>query len=213
MWYTNQSQAHLLVGGSVESELFRLKASFSHKKDDLLSKLREKNSSIYGFLDRASHSSQRTASLPAGTTSIGARKDIAALLERQKDSAAVQKYLWGHWECRCRCSGNHGYGVSIYDSAFRLLHNNADKHSAYLEFLVKHNAVVPRETATSSRPDELTVLSEQLSFKSRVKKLKDRGYGSIFKLVGSSASVAAAPQGGVLGMSGLKRKERKLEKM
>ncbi|KAJ1325811.1 hypothetical protein MN608_09007 [Microdochium nivale] len=101
-------------------------------------------------------------------------------------------------------------GVTVHDSAFKLLHNNADKHSAYLEFLVKHNYTVPRES--SNRADEVTVLSEQLSLKLRIKRLKDRGYGGISRLIGSSTSVAAVPHGGVLGTGGLKRKERKLEK-
>ncbi|KAL2678390.1 hypothetical protein Neosp_009136 [[Neocosmospora] mangrovei] len=51
----------------LESELFRLKWSFSHKKDKLLTTIKDRNESIYAFLDRSAHLARGFESRRAGS--------------------------------------------------------------------------------------------------------------------------------------------------
>ncbi|KAJ0120192.1 hypothetical protein J7T55_001048 [Diaporthe amygdali] len=87
---------HYVNFSSIEREMFRLKTSFTHRKDVLLAEVRDRNNEIFTFLERAAHlSSSRTPPPPRL-----ARKQTTPLLALQSEATALyetfQMHL--HWK-------------------------------------------------------------------------------------------------------------------
>ena len=99
----------------LEREMFRLKLSFSHKKDTLLDRIRDKNNALYAFLDRASHIAS-ASSMQSPERRKGRNNDKLALplLAFQRHGTALYQSLQLKWSCRC--PQGHPFAVALRSS-------------------------------------------------------------------------------------------------
>lgn len=87
--------------------MFRVKTSFTHRKDDLLAEVRDRNDKIFTFLQQASHlSDTRTVALPRP-----ARDQMKPLIALQGDASALYETFQAH--LRCKCISGHSCGIAV----------------------------------------------------------------------------------------------------
>lgn len=96
-------QVYHLDYKSLESELFRRKRSFGHKKDTLLATIQDKDEQLYKFLDSASQT--RLLAESKG------RARSSQFLILQRHALMLSGYFSRFWTCSY--SSSHSCGVTI----------------------------------------------------------------------------------------------------
>lgn len=175
---------HLKSNG-LENELFRLKASFSHSKDDLISRVAQINNNIYEFLQRAAHVPNTIKPFrPEGTK--------PRVLLEAKDTADT------FYEClqsnlNCNCSSPHTCGVTVSE-----LQTEGQKN-VYMRILFRTEGVqtqIKIESADhntvndpkASQLQEVTHLRQHVAMKNRVEETRKTSPKSIFTLAAGTLS-------------------------
>ncbi|VUC31852.1 unnamed protein product, partial [Clonostachys rosea] len=97
-------KAYLVDSKSIEAEMFRLKRSFSREKDELLDIVRDKNDTIFQFLNRdlmINHSKPQALK----------QADSPGFLSLQTQARDIYGCLKQHWNCAC--ADKHPYGITV----------------------------------------------------------------------------------------------------
>lgn len=176
----------------LEREMFRLKTSFTHHKDVLLTEVRERNNEIFEFLQRASHlSGTRKDPLPRP-----ARKHTTPLLSLQKDASALYESFQTH--LRCKCSSDHSCGIAVsrtdgiqgqvVASHLKLLFWDG---SCRTQVKIRSSSAAYTKPTISSKPpvdklEEVSSLHQHLSVRNRVEAVRKRSPKALFALATSS---------------------------
>lgn len=190
--------------------MYRFKTSFSREKNVLLSRIKERNESLYGFLDRASHLSQ--TSMP--TPSTRSNKVISSFIEFQVKARCLYTYFQCHWACSCSYAGRHPYGITVQDSDLKVLFLDSNNGRIMIKVEVEtiERPQRPSLTPHSSKSEEVLTLGRQISFKNRLNIIKGQGDKSIFTLAASAFSTFSAPAIGEGKYDDLERPQQKLKK-
>ncbi|KAF4443220.1 hypothetical protein F53441_11529 [Fusarium austroafricanum] len=170
---------------SLESELFRLRTSFSHSKDYLITKVTQINDAIYGFLERASK-------VPSSTAS-GRRKGATSKPSLGAKSAANSFYECLQTQLKCCCQSSHACGVTVSkDNGGRdklqmmILFREADTRTQIKIESVFEAAAIPE--SAPSKLDEVALMKQNVSMKNRAEDIRKKSSKSIFVLAASSLS-------------------------
>jgi len=152
----------------LEHEMFKLRTSFLHRKDQLLSRIRDKNDAVWRFLDKASNKIQL---MPSPKQGSGA----TSFTEVQEHAQALYQCLQLQWFCTC--TQNHPCGIKVQPSEGR-----KDDEKAYLQVLFDDNscrtqlkvmvespAIERPQTVERYRPDDISELAQKMSIKNRLK--------------------------------------------
>lgn len=177
---------------SLEKEMFRVKTSFAHQKDDLLAEVRDRNDKIFAFLQQASHlSDTRTIPLPRP-----ARDQMSPLLALQDDASALYETFQAH--LRCKCTSDHSCGIAV-STPDGLRDQVAAGHLKMLFWegpcrtqvkILSMSAtdlktIAPSKSSTD-RLEEVSSLHQQLSTRNRFESVRKRAPKAIFALAASS---------------------------
>ncbi|RYP78485.1 hypothetical protein DL771_000438 [Monosporascus sp. 5C6A] len=209
-------KAYHLDSSSLESEIYRLRHSFFPRKTELLGKISDKNESIYKFLDRASLLG--SLSVPAA---VGCG-NMRTFLYLQEQAQFLYEAFQSQWACSC--VGGHPYGVTVErvsgkgrqgqdDTSLKLLFTDTRT-----QIKVEMEAAVAEEITPESRPrsqrEDITVLRQQISLKSQLKKVKEKDSKGIFSLVLSSISALGNTSDSKTQLisAGIERPQKKLLK-
>ncbi|KAK3312891.1 hypothetical protein B0H66DRAFT_382704 [Apodospora peruviana] len=183
----------------LEREMFRLRLSFLHDKDKLLDRVKDKNTALYAFLDRASHmASGTTVSPPTMIKRSNSSKAVQPVLAFQRYGTAMWKSLPIQWSCRC--PGGHPFALAVgqYSS------DRTDYPELCFELLVSKDTdvrvqVIPLETpmevpqATSaklpSQQEAVTELRTKLTIANHLRKLKWKGKNAMQTLILSTSAI------------------------
>ncbi|KAF4448824.1 hypothetical protein F53441_7816 [Fusarium austroafricanum] len=190
---------------SLASELFRLKWSFSHKKNELLTIIKDRNEAIYAFLDRAAHVESRIKSTRYASN---AWKYLTA----QKEASSIYECLQSHWTCNCL--SNHSCGIRASTGL-----QNPKKRNFALVFEegLRLTEVMVEVTETNSAKSSIegtqkvSQLRQDVSVKRRYKMARGKS-SSLVALAVSSLSIVGNPSGPGEGQSRLQRLAVKLKK-
>ncbi|RFN48580.1 protein prib [Fusarium flagelliforme] len=115
-------KAYHLDSSSLESAMFRIKTSFSHRKNELLARIEARNKDLYEFLERASHVQHSRVSTP--TAPKGSAKIVSSFLEFQEQAKTIFSGFQRHWACSCNCNGLHSCSISAQGSDLKALFDN-----------------------------------------------------------------------------------------
>jgi len=189
----------------LEREIFRLKLSFSHKKDTLLDRIRDKNNALYAFLDRASHIAS-ASSLQSPERRKGSNSDKLAqpVLAFQRHGAVLYQSLQLKWSCPC--PKGHPFAVALRHSESR----RSGTSSLWFELLVtdikmrvkitpevklQRPAAVPHTLEPTPAPNDVVSQQEAVSelratltLRNHLQRLKWKGSNAIQALVLSTSS-------------------------
>ncbi|KAM0429635.1 hypothetical protein ACHAPT_006240 [Fusarium lateritium] len=210
-------QAYHLDSSSLDSELYRIKTSFSHRKDELLSNVRAGNTNLYEFLQKEAHLQRSRNWL--STSVKEAAKATATYLKVQEQARTVFKGFQRHWVCGCNCASGHFCGISAYGNDMKVLFGK-DINSKHVTIELQSTQELPEKKASQSaaplvvaKQVEVTDLRQQVSMKSRFRGLK-KGPKSILKLTASTLSVLGKPVSVEAngGSDGLEKPPEKLKK-
>jgi hypothetical protein len=167
--------------------MFRIRTSFRHKKDRVLSEISNRNASLYKFLERE-QSSRLSRSLVHAPSEVN-DGILASLLEFQEHAKSVFKGFQQHWTCSCSAS-SHLCRISARESHVKVLLENGtqithinvevDKTQMIDEKREHHTAQV------STKHKDAAVLTQQVSMKNRLSNLKKKDQRSIFKMTAST---------------------------
>jgi hypothetical protein len=91
--------------------MFRLQVSFTHRKDSLLARIRDKNAGLYAFLDRSSQLSRSSTTLPANRKTT---KKLRPVMTLQQCGTALYRSLQRQWCCACPLG--HHFGITVEKS-------------------------------------------------------------------------------------------------
>lgn len=177
---------------SLEKEMFRVKTSFTHQKDDLLAQVRDRNDKIFTFLQQASHlSDARTIPLPRP-----AREQMAPLLALQADASALYETFQAH--LRCKCTSDHSCGIAV-STPDGLRDQGAAGHLKMFFWegpcrtQVKVLSIRAAESKATTAPktsidrlEEVSSLHQQLSVRNRLESVRKRAPKALFALATSS---------------------------
>lgn len=177
---------------SLEKEMFRVKTSFTHQKDDLLAEVRNRNDKIFKFLEQASHLSDTR---PAPLTRP-ARDQMTPFLALQSDASALYETFQAH--LRCKCASNHSCGIAV-STPDGLRDQVAAGHLKMLFWegpcrtqvkilsipATEFNTTAPSKSSTD-RLEEVSSLHQQLSAKNRLESVRKRAPKALFALAASS---------------------------
>lgn len=177
---------------SLEKEMFRVKTSFTHQKDDLLAEVRDRNDKIFKFLEQASHLSD-TRPVPLTRTSRDQMKPFLAL---QSDANALYETFQTH--LRCKCSSDHSCGIAV-STRDGLRDQVAAGHLKLLFWegpcrtqvkilsisATELDAAAPSKSSTD-KLEEVSSLHQQLSAKNRLESVRKRAPKALFALAASS---------------------------
>lgn len=177
---------------NLEREMFRLKTSFTHHKDVLLSEVRERNNEIFQFLQRASHlSGTRKDPLPRP-----ARKHTTPLLSLQEDASALYESFQTH--LRCKCTSDHSCGIAV-SRADGIKGQVVGSHLKLLfwdgpcrtQVKIRSTSVAYTKPRTPPKPpidklEEVSSLHQHLSARNRVEAVRKRSPKALFALATSS---------------------------
>lgn len=198
--------------------MFRLKTSFSHRKNELLARIEARNRDLYEFLERASHVKQSRISTT--TTAKGSTKIVSSILEFQEQAKTIFSGFQRHWACTCNCNGLHSCTVSAQGSHLKALFDNGteSKH-VKVEIEVKGKASdverVPASSNGATSQDDLDNLRHQVFVKNKSKRLREKGSKSLAKLVASTFTAFSNPANVETGSNcdkGLERQTKTLKK-
>jgi hypothetical protein len=176
--------------------MFRLKTSFSHRKDDLLSRIRTGNVDLYQFLEKEALLQQHSrSSTPAPAKSHA--QVVKSLLKFQKQASYAFKGFQHRWICSCSCAGAHRCGISSHGSDLKLLFDNGTERK-HVKVEVKVTETPDSSDCSTAPPtarkqEDVTVLRHQVSIRNRFKKLSKGAPKSILKLTTSTLSTFPKP--------------------
>lgn len=198
--------------------MFRIKTSFSHRKNELLTRIESRNKDLYEFLERASHIQHSRVSTP--TAPKGSAKIVSSFLEFQEQARTIFSGFQRHWACRCNCNGLHSCSVSAQGSDLKVLFDNGTetKH-VKVEIEVKGKVPdvekVPPSLNGETSQEGVDNLRHQVDIKNKSKRLREQGPKSLVKLIASSLSAFSNPANVETGSKfdkGLERPTKTLRK-
>jgi len=181
--------------------MFRLKVSFSHRKDGLIARIRDKNTALFEFLDRASRISGSSTARPASRKSM---KKLRPIMTLQQHGTTLFQSLQRQW--RCTCSSGHRFGITVRVSKGGPGRGTPVEPVFYLELFTKETyqglitvrpEAVPSlqvPSSTLSLKPQLEMVSDlgsTLSMKNRLQSLRAKGKKTIQTLVISTTSLPA----------------------
>lgn len=173
--------------------MFRIKTSFSHRKDQLLIRIEARNRDLYEFLDRASHlqrSRTSTTKPPMNSTKI-----VSSFLEFQEQARTVFSGFQRHWACSCNCNGLHSCSISVQGSDLKALFDNGieTKH-VKVEIEVQGKlSEIESISHGATRQEDVDNLRLQVAVKNKAKRLRDQGPKSLVKLIASTLTTLSNP--------------------
>lgn len=179
---------------SLEREKFRLKTSFTHRKNDLLAEIRDLNKKIFAFLGRASHLSGSTT--PRNPLPRPERKQTTPFLTLQGEVTVLYEAFHTHLCCKCTNSHSCGIAVSRVDRGQDhavAVHLNMLFLDGPCRTQVKILSIPATDINTTAPPKEtedkledVSPLHQQLSTKNRFKAVRKNSPKAIFALAASS---------------------------
>ncbi|KAJ4013725.1 hypothetical protein NW766_005964 [Fusarium irregulare] len=168
-----------LDSSSLESAMFRIKTSFSHRKNELLTRIEARNRDLYEFLERASHVQQPHISTT--TTAKGSTKIASSILEFQEQARTIFGGFQRHWACTCNCNGLHSCTVSAQGSHLKVLFDNGteSKH-VKVEIEVREKPLdvekVPAISNGATSQEAVDNLRHQVAIKNKSKSVESFGF-------------------------------------
>ena len=198
--------------------MFRIKTSFSHKKNELLARIEARNKDLYEFLERASHiqhSRISTATAPKSSVKI-----VSSFLEFQDKARTIFSGLQRHWACSCNCDGLHSCSISAQGSDLKAFFDNGTetKH-VKVEIEVKEKSSelerLPLNSNGITSQEDVDNLRHQIFIKNKSKRLREKGSKSLAKLVASTFTAFSNPANVETGSNcdkGLERQTKTLKK-
>lgn len=186
-------QVHHLDSTSLESELYRLKTSFSNEKDRLLARIKKANERLHSTLDRAPN---RTPYTSSDTVQIPFRK--------------LQGQAQGVYDCLtqqqpCNCQTPHVVGIATYPMFSRPSKGSQSKGMSLLleneprkTHLRVHVEVVSAQSTVQPAPEEgpakvhheaTAVLKRRID----LNKHHERIYNAVHKKSVSSLAATSSP--------------------
>lgn len=180
-------KVYRLEGKGLDNELFRVKTSFSHSKDDLISKVSRINDNIYEFLQRAAQVPRRELKRVKPECVRLPRLSLTA-----KDTAeAFYKCLQS--QLKCNCSSPHAFAVTVAQ-----LRNRGRKcvymgvlfleEGAWTQIKIESAGCSTVPHTRKSQLEEVTHLRQQVSTKNRIEETRKNSPKSIFMLAAGTLS-------------------------
>ncbi|KAI3319727.1 hypothetical protein HD806DRAFT_525384 [Xylariaceae sp. AK1471] len=201
---------YLLDSTSVEAELFKLKRSFSSRKNELLAIVQGKNDALFQFLEKASHITRSNS--PVVPSKSYTQTSLKKLSHLQSNSQRAFHFLQKKWACSC--SQRHHCGVTVDDSDTRpslnLLLSDKDKFTQIQ--LVFEVVIPPTPEPKQTKQEEITSLKRQISLKKTLKKFKSQRPHSTLGLGISALSIVSNPFSSERRQVQLEKAETKLRK-
>ncbi|PTD06240.1 hypothetical protein FCULG_00011709 [Fusarium culmorum] len=184
---TEPHKAYQLDSTDLESTLFRLRISFSHKKDELLGTIKRRNEELRNYLSMSSqlHMSRSSLHTPTKDTS----KMVRSLKKHQEQAESVFNGFKSQWICKCNLGSCHSCGISTEGSDMRLLLNGARNQHLKLEVITRIemerlNELTSEPTTVPTQAD-LECLTQN-SLRKRISNNMRKQGKSISKLVPST---------------------------
>ena len=175
--------------------MFRIKTSFSHRKNELLTRIEARNRDLYEFLERASHiqHSRISTTPPKNSTKI-----VSSFLEFQEQATTIFSGFQRHWACTCNCNGLHSCSISAQGSDLKAFFDNGtETRHVKVEIEVKGKVThVEKASPTSNgvtSQEHVDSLRHQVAIKNKSKRLREKGPKSLAKLVASTLSTFSNP--------------------
>ncbi|KAI0442312.1 hypothetical protein F4803DRAFT_376802 [Xylaria telfairii] len=191
-------KVYLLGSTSVDAELFKLKISFSSRKNQLLARVQDMNAALYGFLRKASYiTGSNTLVAPSKPYSESLIRNLSHL---QSHSQRAFDFLQANWSCNC--PQPHHCGITIQGSninpSINLLLNHEDTLTQVQLGLdaarLKPNAVLlPTTEPEQNELDSVASLKEQISWKRKLGRFKTNQHHGVFNLGISTLSLLSNP--------------------
>ncbi|KAI8711312.1 hypothetical protein NCS52_01507200 [Fusarium sp. LHS14.1] len=196
----------------LESELFRLKWSFSHKKDKLLATIKDRNETIYAFLDRSAH-------LARGFESRRAGSRVWPYLSAQRQASSMYECLQSRW--KCHCLSNHTCGIrasmvgqdrgDLEPKSFVFLFDEGERFTELRVEVAELKPIGITPQPSSQSIVNVSQLKEDISAKIRSHHARNRS-SSLAALAASSLSIVGNPSNLGDGRGRLKWLERRFKK-
>jgi hypothetical protein len=212
------TQSYHLDSSSLESAMFRIKTSFSHRKNELLARIEARNKDLYEFLERASHVQHHrtsTTTPPKGSTKI-----VSSFLEFQEQARTIFSGFQRHWACSCNCNGLHSCSISAQGSDLKALFDNGTetKH-VKVEIEVRGKVSDAEKVSLNSNgttwQEDVDDLRHQVAIKNKSKRLREQGPKSLVKLIGSTLTAFSNPGNAKTGCNydkGIEKSTTRLKK-
>lgn len=173
----------------LEGVIFRLKTSFSHRKDELISEIKERNATMYDFLHREFLVS-RTSTSSRARSEPGRTQD-ARLLSLQQDAKTLYEAFKRHLDCRC--ASEHTCGITVSDKGGNNVHINLLFHDPAGRTQLKITSVPavkiqasPQSAPVINRLDEVSKTNRQLVKECRLERLRRKSPKALHTLAASS---------------------------
>ncbi|KAL6915050.1 hypothetical protein FSST1_012810 [Fusarium sambucinum] len=180
-------KAYQLDSTDLESTIFRLKISFSHKKDELLGTINNRNEELRNYLYMSSQLHMSRTSLQ--TTTKDTKKQARSLRKQQEQAESVFSGFKTHWICCCNPDKCHSCGISTEGSDMKLLFNGARNQHLKIEVVVQsetqHSNELSSEPSTVPTQSDLEDLTQKSIRKRILKNMRKQG-NSISRLVPST---------------------------
>ena len=173
--------------------MFRLKTSFSHRKNELLARIEARNRDLYEFFERASHVQHSRTSTT--TRAKDSTKIVSSVLEFQEQARTTFSGFQRHWACSCNCKGLHPCSISAQGSDLKALFDNG-KETKHIKVEIEVKAKVSdgEELPNGATiQEDVDKLRHQVAIKNKSKRLRERGPKSLVKLISSSLSAFSNP--------------------
>ncbi|WXC67551.1 hypothetical protein SNK03_013357 [Fusarium graminearum] len=209
-------RAYQLDSTDLESTIFRLRISFSHKKDELLGTIKKRNEELRNYLSMSSqlHMSRSSLQTPTKDTS----KLVRSLKKHQEQAESVFGGFKSQWICNCNLNSCHSCGISTEGSDMRLLLNGARNQHLKLEVVTqiemqRLNELTSEPTTVPTQAD-LECLTQN-SLRKRISKNMRKQGKSISRLVPSTLFSLSDPNNAKVNNKydkGLERAPEKLKK-
>lgn len=175
--------------------MFKIKTSFTHDKDRLVSQIKSKNDTIFSFLERASHLQRATTQPTPLRPSKGQGQPPVAL-----NGTATELYQCFQKHLVCTCFSLHPCGVTVSK-----LDNESGKSVVSMKMLFLEGdgrtqvKVESFSMGTKKRPSwsqgttpklgDVSDLKQQFSIRNRVGEMRKTTPKSLFALAASSLSL------------------------
>jgi hypothetical protein len=188
-------RAYQLDSTDLESTIFRLKISFSHKKDELLGIINSRNEELRNYLYMSSQLHMSRTSLQT-TTTQDTKKQARSLRKQQEQAESVFSGFKRRWICSCNPDNVHSCGISTEGSDMKLLFNGARNQHLRIEVEVRsemqHANILSSEPSTVPTQADLEDLTQNSIRKRILKNMRKQG-NSISRLVPSTLLTLSSP--------------------
>ena len=176
---------------SLEREAYKLRMSFTHRKDTLLAKVGKSNKSLYDFFVLQGQIPR--VSMPAPEAGSAAKVSLS-FLDSQRRAQSLYECLQHRWANDCSCAGGHPCSITAEGKDLKVLFGSDtnDRRHIRVEVAMTELPIPKQGEVPSSTPDskleKIHDLRRQLSFKSRLIGRKRKGRRRIRRMF-----LAAAP--------------------